>query len=225
MEETYRLVKERLYCNLVRILWEHSDKSQDKKTVESMREVILQYAKNAFDKEYQLISGKNPDINMFLSQFRTDFELLGVGAPTHVFLGDVAKALHTDCRVSEYSGVSNALGAVLGEACSYESIYIGVDYTLQVSAESEAELDGDDAQTYVVYGPEKVICRSWEKAVAVASKMAEDAAVQKTIACGATDIYEVSSSVKKNEAKLYYGANISLGGDVIAYARGRFKID
>ena len=47
----------------------------------------------------------------FNIRFESDAALVGVGAPTHVFLGEVAEALHAPCSVPKYAGVANAVGA------------------------------------------------------------------------------------------------------------------
>ena len=41
--------------------------------------------------------------------------LIGVGAPTHVFLPRVAKALGTKCVLPENAEIGNAIGAVMAE--------------------------------------------------------------------------------------------------------------
>lgn len=216
--ETYRLVEEKLYCNLVRILWEHADSNYVKKDREQMKDQIMRYAKDAF--AYR----KNAEGCFFRNQFSTDAVLLGVGAPTHVFLKEVADALHTDCMTSEFSGVSNALGAVLGDACAYETIHIGVDYITTVSEESEAELAENGGETFIVYGTKKVICTSMEKAVETAEEMAKTLAVRKVKECGADEVYEVRTVVKENGTVLNYGGAMVLSLDVTACARGRFSV-
>ena len=88
-------------------------------------------AKESFAREMNLHSasaGKSQTCRFYNNTFTTDAVLLGIGAPIHIFLPDVAKALHTTWKVSEYSSVSNALGAMLGNVCAYETVSIRVDY-------------------------------------------------------------------------------------------------
>ncbi len=57
-------------------------------------------------------SGKSSD--MILPEFSTDAVLVGVGAPTHIFLESVAKLLGTRAVIPQYAHVANAVGAVVG---------------------------------------------------------------------------------------------------------------
>ena len=47
--------------------------------------------------------------------FTTSMTLVGIGAPTHVFLPTVARALGAPCVVPEHAAVANAVGAVCAE--------------------------------------------------------------------------------------------------------------
>ena len=46
------------------------------------------------------------------------YPLVGIGAPIHLFLPDVAKLLGTTCIVPKYAPVANALGAVVGNVAA-----------------------------------------------------------------------------------------------------------
>ncbi len=48
-------------------------------------------------------------------RFETKGVLIGVGAPTHIFLPRVAEALGSQCILPEHAEVANALGAVLAD--------------------------------------------------------------------------------------------------------------
>lgn len=50
--------------------------------------------------------------------FHTDFTLIGVGAPTGVFLKPVAKMLGTEAVIPKYGEVANAIGAVVGSVAA-----------------------------------------------------------------------------------------------------------
>ncbi len=50
--------------------------------------------------------------------------LIGVGAPIHIFLPRVAKALGTRCVIPELAGVVNAVGAVAGNITASSTVYI-----------------------------------------------------------------------------------------------------
>ena len=49
----------------------------------------------------------------FNVKLQSDATLVGVGAPTHVFLGEVAQALDAPMAVPEHAGVANAVGAAV----------------------------------------------------------------------------------------------------------------
>lgn len=216
-EKVYDLVKEKLYCNLVRILWE--DAHGGKKAPEGLRE----FAKEVFMQESALLkmssqesaSGKQKrhDVCFYQNMFSTDAVLLGVGAPIHVFLKDVAKMLHTECAVSTYSGICNALGALLGDACVYETVYIRADY--------EISNWDEESENFIVYGEERRAFETIEEAIDYAGKLAMKLAEKKVLECGAKDIYYLDYDVKKKEGATNLGS-ILLGAEVTACARGKY---
>jgi len=63
-------------------------------------------------------------------KFRTDFSLIGIGAPIHIFLDDVARMLGTRAVVPQFAGVANALGAVMGNVCATHVVEIKANYNL-----------------------------------------------------------------------------------------------
>ncbi len=204
-EEVYELVKEKLYVNLVRILWKDSLMRTEKL---AEKEMLEQMAREAFARERQ-----GSQRGFFYPVFHTDAFLLGVGAPIHVFLPDVARALHTTCRISEHSGVCNALGAVLGEVAAYETVSVKAEYLIS---------DWDEEGTgFVVYADEVRRFEELEKAHAFAAEAAKKRAYAKALECGAKEIYDISVSVKKREGKSG-GGMLYLGSEVTACARGRW---
>ena len=48
--------------------------------------------------------------------------LLGMGAPAHVFLPEVARALGTRCILPEHAEIGNAIGAVMAELIARASV-------------------------------------------------------------------------------------------------------
>ncbi|MCC8142221.1 MAG: hydantoinase/oxoprolinase family protein [Lachnospiraceae bacterium] len=203
-EEVYRLVKEKLFCNFVRILWKDA---HARRKAGTMEENLEELAREAFARE----TGPK-DIAFYQAAFSTDAEVLGVGAPIHVFVEDVAKALHTVSRVSPYSGVSNALGALLGDACVYETIQVRVQYGISL-------WDEEDEQ-YMVYGDKKEFFPTVEEAVDYAKELAGQRAEKKVIECGANEITSVTFETREREFPVYSGTMLQ-GVDVTACARGR----
>ncbi len=205
-DQVYQLVKEKLYCNLVRILWK--DAHADDGHVQ-VPDALSLMAKEAFEAE----QGVSENGAFFRNVFSTDATLLGVGAPTHVFLDDVAKALHTTGRISAYSGVSNALGALLGDACVYE--------TVQVRTQSDISSWDEEWEGFIVYGEEKEIFESFDDACARAEEIADIRAREKIFVCGAKELTSITCTIKKKELQSSLCA-IMRGADVTVCARGKF---
>ena len=104
-QRVYDLVEKRLYCNLVRIFLQNTRKELKGKKLDSQLETLIEAA-------YRQASGKEKS-PMNIS-FHTDFALIGVGAPTGVFLKPVAEMLGTKAVIPKYGEVANAIGAVVG---------------------------------------------------------------------------------------------------------------
>ncbi|MCR5627316.1 MAG: hydantoinase/oxoprolinase family protein [Lachnospiraceae bacterium] len=189
-EEIYELVKERLYVNLVRFLANRL------------------YSENRFDTPAEKLEffsmwnyrHRNDEHGNFLLKgaFSTGLELVGVGAPTHVFLPDVAKLLGTKCLLSEYSGVSNALGAMLGEVVCTENVHIRVEYLIAGTEE--------DGILYHVYCDREIVTQNREEAEELAKKESIRRARERAEAAGAVNIYNVETTVTEDRGKSRAGS-------------------
>lgn len=62
--------------------------------------------------------------------FTTDATLVGIGAPIHLFLPDVAKVMQTRCVIPEHAGVANAIGAITGNVVAESQIIIKPQYSV-----------------------------------------------------------------------------------------------
>lgn len=104
-ESVYEAVKRKLYKNIVRVLM------QDKypKLFENGLGRELDELTDSFWDEFRAGGGE-----YFSMRPKTRAALVGIGAPIHIFLPDVAKALGTECVIPENAGVANAVGAVVG---------------------------------------------------------------------------------------------------------------
>lgn len=112
--EVYDAVKRRLYVNLVRILM------RDRfPRIEPPMELI-DASWDAFRR------GEKP---FFDFGFSTRASLVGIGAPTHIFLPDVAAALGAECIIPENAGVANAVGAIVGSVSVTAEVEIHPNYT------------------------------------------------------------------------------------------------
>ncbi len=202
-DEVYYLVKEKLFLNLVRILCQDAHETGRQKI--DYKE-LENFSREAFAREMSA-----DRLDFYRTVFSTDAVLLGVGAPTHIFLDDVAHALHTEGRTSDYSGVSNALGALLGDACAYETIRIRVRY--------EIIPEEKDQGNYMVYGDATEYFESMEEAIKRASEVAGERAEKKVRECGAEEITSLNVETKKKIYHTDLGVLLH-GADVTACARG-----
>ncbi len=202
--EVYRMVKEKLYCNLVRVLWSDAHLVGRNRFVPPELE---EFAREAFARETGAV-----EPGFYQNAFLTDAVLLGVGAPIHIFLDDVAKALHTEGRVSPYSGVSNALGALLGDACVYETVPVRVQYDICGPDEEDS--------SFVVFGDRRESFATMDEAVAHAGELAGRRAEKKVLECGAKEITSVTCEIRKREYQSGLSTIIQ-GAEVTACARGR----
>ena len=62
------------------------------------------------------------------SFFTTSMPIVGIGAPVHLYLEPVARALGTQAIVPSEAGVANAVGAITGSIISEEMVFIRPNY-------------------------------------------------------------------------------------------------
>ncbi|MGI6031361.1 MAG: hydantoinase/oxoprolinase family protein [Eubacteriales bacterium] len=120
-EMVYDEVQRKIYRNVVEVLLENQDPYYKLHGVSEEVERFI-------DESYRLASGQQaqPLLSM---PFRTDFALVGIGAPIGVFLPKVAQLLGTRAVIPEYHHVANALGAIMGNVCADSSVEIRPQYT------------------------------------------------------------------------------------------------
>lgn len=104
-DSIYNLVEERLYCNLVRILLTTEYPSFHESTPDAQLADLIRLS---------YTQTKNGEAHYFQTLFTTKASLVGVGAPTHLFLPAIAKLLHTNVVIPPYAAVANAVGAIVG---------------------------------------------------------------------------------------------------------------
>ncbi len=105
-KQIYTAVKRKLYCNLVRVLMvDRSSKFNELGQCEQFSALI----EDIFDHE-----AVENDF-FFNLHFQTNAALVGVGAPTHIFLPDAGRRLGARVVIPKYSKAANALGAIVGD--------------------------------------------------------------------------------------------------------------
>lgn len=147
-EKVYDLVEKRLYCNLVRIFLQNTRKELKGQKPDSQTEALIEAA-------YRQASGKEKSAMNI--NFHTDFTLIGVGAPTGVFLKPVAKMLGTEAVIPKHGEVANAVGAVVGNVAvtlegEIQPVYTtaGIDKYRVFIGENQIEFkEYEDAEQYL----------------------------------------------------------------------------
>ncbi|MBR4703556.1 MAG: hydantoinase/oxoprolinase family protein [Oscillospiraceae bacterium] len=120
-DEVYDRVKKKLFTSLTRILlMDRYPKYRQEGPGPQLEEIIA----GRWD---EVKNGKNP--GYFDVDFSTTAVLVGIGAPIHIFLPDVAKAMGAECVIPPNAGVANAVGAVVGNITAYVEVELLPNYT------------------------------------------------------------------------------------------------
>ncbi|MGI6176730.1 MAG: hydantoinase/oxoprolinase family protein [Christensenellales bacterium] len=198
----YDEIKRKLFCNIVRILLENQNKRYRGEDNSLLNMLINDAYENAK-------RGERGFLNVV---FETPARLVGIGAPIHVFLHDVAKLLGTEAIIPEYARIANALGAVVGNITASHAIRIKPD----VAEGSEGG--------YVVFGSRgRQLFEEWEDAVSFASSEAKEQAIQEAVNRGARGDVTINIAVEEQtgQAKDF---DIFLEATVTANAVGRIVL-
>ena len=189
IQEVYGIIKRGIYFNIVKMLLEAENKFPAEA---SMPEQAIELIMMGYDrimpaddrkKEYNRIS-------TIQCSFSTDYVLVGIGAPVHVFLPDVARALNTESIIPENAAVANAVGAITGEVVVEESVSVRPASTGFFCYSS-------------VQRKEFV---SYEEALGWAKKEATDIATKTALERGAVNI-DISTEVFENTIDLPVTSN------------------
>ena len=176
IQEVNHMIKQKLYISIVRMLLE-------------LEEPYLFTKENQAELD-QIISkgfGKGTYISL---GFKTSFSLIGIGAPIHIYLPDVAAALNTKCIIPEKAAVANAVGAITGNIMVEERVIVKPRYTV-------AGIEGYDC-----FSPRiKVSFESYEEALKWAEEEAENLARQSALDRGAGEV-DVTVDIKENNTKI-----------------------
>lgn len=194
----YDQVRRRLYVNIVKVLLEH--KFPGKTGVSSDVELFILA-------NYEEMKKGAPD-PLLSTMFRTDFSLIGVGAPICVFLEDVAAMLGTHAIFPENHQVANALGAIVGS----------VSATCTIEIQPDNSVEGTSG--YQVFGSQvHAVFKDLDSAVAFAAAQAEASAKAQAQQRGARGHITVTTQVHAEEAEIRDGT-VYLGTVVTAHAAG-----
>ncbi len=198
-DSVYEAVRRKLYKNVVRILLQDKHPNLRRNGIDRQLDELIDRSWDEF---------RAAGDGFFKVPFMTGATLVGIGAPTHIFLPDVAKALGAKCVIPENAHVANAVGAVVG------------NITADVTVEIKPNFTPSGADGYFVCAAQRrEYYRDREDASAAARKMARELAVKEAASRGISgDItVELSEDSKVGHAML---GSIDLGGTVTATAIG-----
>lgn len=197
--DIYDLVRRKLYENIVRILLTNKYPKLFSKGIDEQMMMLIRESRNE-----ESFGG------FFGFGFHTDVSLIGIGAPTHIFLPDVAEKLGTKCVIPDHAEVANAVGAIIAD--------ISVQTVVNISPEHTPNgISGYTVRT----AEETKTFKSTDEAVAYAGKAAELSAVADARKRGALGELRVEIIVKPDTAYTNEGIVIDLGTEVTAYVTGR----
>jgi len=197
---TYDEIKRKLHLNIVAAMLENKYPEYMKNGINAHIEGFIN---NSYDSAKTGI--RDPLIS---AMFSTEYSLVGIGAPIHVFLDDVAKILGTKAIIPNHYEVANALGAVMGNVSASSSVEIRPNNS------------ADDVTGYTVFGNEgAAIFDDMEDAIEYAVLQAEEMAESEAAKRGASGTLTVTSKVQRQDAQARDGA-VYLGTTVTAHAIG-----
>ena len=200
-DKIYDMVEEKLYCNLVRILWH-------KEMPDSMKYKDTRKWDEAIKASY--LMARDQKNGMCSLTFRTKAVLIGIGAPIHIFLKPVAELLGTRAVIPVEAPAANALGAVLGN--------VTASYTVELVA----NYDGGMVSSYTISGDENAQYETYEEALIAAEKAAREKAEEQVKKKGAAE-YTLSVSSKKM-APLIEGTEMFFSEAVTVKAIGKMVL-
>lgn len=176
----YGLVKSRMYSNLVRIFMKY----------ETGREMNADEAEN-LEKLTSFIfekGGENPSDRFICPAFTTPMRLIGIGAPTAVFLEDVAELMGTEAEFPPDGKVANAIGAAVGN--------VSTECVIRIEPYKGVR---SSYLTYIISGgPKSFSMAEYGDALAEARRLAEEGALQRARQQGASGKIEVEVTVEEN---------------------------
>ena len=196
-ERAYRAIRRKLYLNIVEALLKTRDREYRDGVPEAIRELIL--------KSFDAYVANGPEV--LSTRFRTSNALIGIGAPTHLFIADVAEMLGTTAIVPDHANVANAVGAIVGK--------VHVDYEALVRP---TNLEG--VPSFVVHsGDERSVFTDRKAAEKHAHEEAIRKAREEALRRGAAGDITVTCEEQSHTGRTREG-DVYLGTNVVARAVG-----
>ncbi|MDO4555012.1 MAG: hydantoinase/oxoprolinase family protein [Lachnospiraceae bacterium] len=183
-DSVYEMVEKRLYENIARIILTTECEELKNETLDAQSQSLIHYS-------YQLAKKGLGECSLSAPLFQLKTKLVGVGAPMHIFLPEVARLFGTEAILPKYASVANAIGAIASK------ITVTVDVYLRPRPNRE---EGYDA----VMPEEKRFFLEYEEACEFIKQAGCDYASQKAKERGAETV-EAKYEVIRQEASTGYG--------------------
>lgn len=181
-QKVYDMVEEKLYCNLVRILMDTEFQSLKTTLSDSQIETLIHIS-------YE--QAKSGEEAFFSTSFSTKAILVGVGAPTHIFLSSVARLLGTTAVIPPHASVANAIGAIVGNISATAVAEVKPSY-------EEEEMNG----FHVITPSESVFFEEYEDALKYAKETTKSLAMDIARTQGAIGPLTTSRRIERKEASI-----------------------
>jgi len=189
-DEVYTLVEGRMYENVLRVLLAQQYPQQFADGIDAQTEFMIREAWAKRDADAPVL---------FNHIFTTKAALVGIGAPTHIFLPNVAKALGAKCILPQHADVANALGALKAD--------VSVTMRVQISQ----RLDGGNPY-YIVHAPNGSVRYDDQTAATTAAQAAaETAAVEEARRRGLATELSVKTYIAKHNTTSRWGTGVDFG--------------
>ena len=200
----YREVKKKIFFNVLRILMKDGCPGQ--------KESLMEQLDFLYEAAYRAASDPDKESPFFTPAFHINATLVGIGAPIHVFLPDVARMLGVTCCVPELAPVANALGAVVGN--------ISARITIEIKERSSF---GKPEEYYFTGRPEAGVFDTLEEAEMTARELAAKEAKELALRQGAGAGLSTEYTLTPHIANTNFGT-MFLGEDVTAHVIGKMSL-
>ena len=197
----YEAVRKKLYENIVRVLLTEKHPHLLSDGLDSQLRFLI-------SRGWQ--DRKASGTSVFSISMTTPAALVGIGAPTHLFLPEVADALGTRCIIPEHAEAANAVGAAIADISASAHVQISPIHT-------SVGLSG-----FTVLAPDgPLIFSTLEEASNAAQRAAVEAAEAEARRRGAPGKLAVQANVTTKTAFSSGGIEILLGATAFAIATNR----